>query len=299
MPECVHNTNVGFDLRYLGKNTIKLELYLHTCINLKIALEISTTTIVQLTSRSSLAKKKINIRKEIIDTGYIGNIIAILQNDFEKTYIIEPNEKIPQAIFLSLVKIAQLVSIRNRKKLGITAKKIQGFELMGRIDVPVNMRKVKDQIQIFEAEATLCESEKIRLVNLHISAKHYKHIKIPIYNNIGDIIEILEGTIIEYLSIEVEDQLSSTISDFPQLYQALRAVLLQKRPNKKEHPVAYTSRSLSLAKKNYGMPALEHLAIYWAPEAKAIQKADAKSIVKFIYQDLICQHGCPKKLLSD
>ncbi|KAG9298638.1 hypothetical protein G9A89_012706 [Geosiphon pyriformis] len=78
-------------------------------------------------------------------------------------------------------------------------------------------RKVKDQIQIFEAEATLCESEKIGLVNLHIPAKNYSHIKIPIYNNMGDIIEIPEGTIIGYLITKIEDQPSNTISDFSQL----------------------------------------------------------------------------------
>ncbi|KAG9288276.1 hypothetical protein G9A89_021307 [Geosiphon pyriformis] len=94
MPKCVHNTNVGFDLRYLGKNTIKLEPYLHTSIDLKIALEIPATTIIQLVSRSSLVKKEINIREEIINTGYVENIIAMLQNDSEKAYTIDPNKKI-------------------------------------------------------------------------------------------------------------------------------------------------------------------------------------------------------------
>ncbi|KAG9287985.1 hypothetical protein G9A89_017580 [Geosiphon pyriformis] len=124
MPECVHDTDTGFDLRYLRKNSIKLEPHLCTCIDLKIALEISATTIVQLASRSSLAKKGINIRGGIIDAGYVGNIIAMLQNDLEKTYTIDPNEKITQAIFLPLVKIAKLVSVGNREKLGITAREI-------------------------------------------------------------------------------------------------------------------------------------------------------------------------------
>ncbi|KAG9305938.1 hypothetical protein G9A89_016591 [Geosiphon pyriformis] len=106
MSEHVHDTNTEFDLRYLGKNPIKLEPYSCICIDLKIALKIPATTIVQLISRSNLAKKGINIREEIIDTRYIGNIIAILQNNSEKTYIINPNEKITQTIFLSLVKIA-------------------------------------------------------------------------------------------------------------------------------------------------------------------------------------------------
>ncbi|KAG9305484.1 hypothetical protein G9A89_006454 [Geosiphon pyriformis] len=46
--------------------------------------------------------------------------------------------------------------------------------------------------------------------------------------------------------------------------QTLRAVLSQKKPDGREHPVTYASRSLSPAEKNYETPALEHLAIYWA-----------------------------------
>ncbi|KAG9288110.1 hypothetical protein G9A89_017705 [Geosiphon pyriformis] len=79
---------------------------------------------VQLASRSSLAKKGINIKEGIINTGYVENIIAMLQNDSEKAYIIDSNEKIAQAIFLPLVKVAQLVSVGNREELGITARKI-------------------------------------------------------------------------------------------------------------------------------------------------------------------------------
>ncbi|GET54049.1 DDE-type integrase/transposase/recombinase [Rhizophagus irregularis DAOM 181602=DAOM 197198] len=35
------------------------------------------------------------------------------------------------------------------------------------------------------------------------------------------------------------------------------------------------------------------------PEAKAIKEANAKEISKFIYEEIICQHGCPKKILTD
>ncbi|KAG9297600.1 hypothetical protein G9A89_007675 [Geosiphon pyriformis] len=209
MPEYTHNTDAKFNLRYPKKDAIKLKPHLHTYIDLKIALEIPTTTMA---------------------------------------YVIKPNEKIVQAIFLPLVKIAQLVSVKNREELGIMAKRIQGFRSTDRINVPVNMaeeeiidkreiistyqqisiplynqymvvieRKVKDQIQIFEAEATLCESEKIGLVNLYIPAKNHSYIKILIYNNTEDIIEIPAGTTIRYLTTEIEDQLPNTISDFLQL----------------------------------------------------------------------------------
>ncbi|KAG9298258.1 hypothetical protein G9A89_002746 [Geosiphon pyriformis] len=79
-------------------------------------------------------------------------------------------------------------------------------------------RKVKDQIQIFEVEATLCESGKIGLVNLHIPAKNHSHIKILIYNNTEDIIEIPAGITIGYLTTEIENQLLDTIPDFLQLH---------------------------------------------------------------------------------
>jgi hypothetical protein len=35
------------------------------------------------------------------------------------------------------------------------------------------------------------------------------------------------------------------------------------------------------------------------PEARALEVADAKGIARFIYEDIICRHGCPKKILSD
>ncbi|KAG9299199.1 hypothetical protein G9A89_013847 [Geosiphon pyriformis] len=230
--KCVHNTDARFDLRYPGKDTIKLEPHSHTCIDLKIALKIPATTIIQLAFRNSLVKREINIREGIIDAEY--------------AYVIEPNKKIAQAIFLSLVKIAQLVSVGNREKLEIMVRGIQGFRSTGRIDVLGNMaekkiidkgeiiftcqpisilsynqyivvikRKVKDQVQIFEAKATLYKSGEINLVNLYIPAKNYSHIKISIYNNTGNIIEILAGTTIRYLTTKIKDQLSDTIPDFP------------------------------------------------------------------------------------
>ncbi|KAG9298291.1 hypothetical protein G9A89_002779 [Geosiphon pyriformis] len=248
MPECAHDTDIGFDLRYPEKEAIKLEPNLCTCIDLKIALEIPATIMVQLASRSSLAKKEINIRGGIINARYIKNIIAMLQNDSEKTYIIEPNEKIAQAIFLPLMKIAQLVSVEKREELDITAKRIQKFELTDRIDILVNIaekkivdkeeiisthqtisilpygqymlvikKEVRDQAQLFKTEATICESGEIGLTNLYISAKSPKNIKIPIHNTTEKVIKIPKETIIGYLTTEVEDQPPNHIPDFLQL----------------------------------------------------------------------------------
>src|ERR1044071_682002 len=35
------------------------------------------------------------------------------------------------------------------------------------------------------------------------------------------------------------------------------------------------------------------------PEAKAMKNATAKDTVDFIYQEIICRHGCPKIILTD
>ncbi|KAG9287883.1 hypothetical protein G9A89_017478 [Geosiphon pyriformis] len=78
-------------------------------------------------------------------------------------------------------------------------------------------KKKKDQAQIFEAEASLCELGEVRLINLHIPAKDYSHIKIPIYNNTRNVIEIPAGTVIGYLNTKMEDQPPNPIPDFPQL----------------------------------------------------------------------------------
>ncbi|KAG9295567.1 hypothetical protein G9A89_003870 [Geosiphon pyriformis] len=127
---------------------------------------------------------------------------------------------------------------------------------MGRIDIPVNMiekeivdkkeiisthqlisiplydqymlaikKEIKNQAQLFETEATICESGEIRLTNLYILAKSPKNIKIPIYNATEKIIKIPKRTIIEYLTIQVKDQPPNHIPDFPQLCKYVDIIL--------------------------------------------------------------------------
>ncbi|KAG9300179.1 hypothetical protein G9A89_000598, partial [Geosiphon pyriformis] len=204
MPKCTHDTDTEFNLRYPEKDAIKLEPHSCICIDLKVALKISATIKVQLAFRSSLAKKRINIKRRIINAEYVGSIIAMLQNNSEKTYIIEPNKKIAQTIFLSLVKIAQLVSVRNRKELEITY-------------MLAIKKKVKDQAQLFETNTIFCESGEIGLTNLYIPAKSPKNIKISIYKNTGNIIKIPEETTIGYLTTKIKNQPPNLISDFLQL----------------------------------------------------------------------------------
>ena len=35
------------------------------------------------------------------------------------------------------------------------------------------------------------------------------------------------------------------------------------------------------------------------PEARAVKRSTAEETVKFLYEDIICRHGCPKKIISD
>ena len=46
--------------------------------------------------------------------------------------------------------------------------------------------------------------------------------------------------------------------------QSLGTVLLQKRNDGSFHPVAYASRAVSAAEKNYGVADLETFAVIWA-----------------------------------
>ncbi|KAG9288482.1 hypothetical protein G9A89_015688 [Geosiphon pyriformis] len=77
-PKKAHEIDAEYDLRYPGKDTFVLKPKFLTKINLKIALKIPPGAMVQIASRSFLASKEINIRREIIDAGYTGDITVML-----------------------------------------------------------------------------------------------------------------------------------------------------------------------------------------------------------------------------
>ena len=45
------------------------------------------------------------------------------------------------------------------------------------------------------------------------------------------------------------------------------------------------------------MTAIDYLT-KWT-EARALEKASAEEVAQFIFEDIICRHGCPKIILSD
>ena len=57
-------------------------------------------------------------------------------------------------------------------------------------------------------------------------------------------------------------------------------------------PLPKTSRGYK-----YIVVAIDYLTKW--PEARALRRATAEEVSSFIYEDIICRHGCPSKLLSD
>ncbi|KAG9301444.1 hypothetical protein G9A89_018116 [Geosiphon pyriformis] len=126
-PEKAHKIDAGYDLRYPEKDTLVLQSKSLTKINLKIALKILPGAMVQIAFRSSLASKGINIRGEVIDAGYTGDITIMLQNETDKSFKIEHAEKITQAIYLLLINISSLQLVNNREQLRKSERGTQSF----------------------------------------------------------------------------------------------------------------------------------------------------------------------------
>ncbi|KAG9307077.1 hypothetical protein G9A89_016905 [Geosiphon pyriformis] len=220
--ERVHDTNAGFNLQYSKQSPIIIAPHSLVKIDFKIILEIPVSTMVQVASRSSLAKKKIDVKEKIINTGYMGNIIVMLQNNSDRLYKIESQEKIAQAIFLLLVKIPQLTPITTQKELGLTARGINGFGSSGRGNVPVNFTEensdqTQNQALLFKTSPEICSLADV--ANLYLLAKAHKHFKIPIHNPTENVIEIPEETLIGSISTDIQNpEKPQSISDFAQLF---------------------------------------------------------------------------------
>ncbi|KAG9292453.1 hypothetical protein G9A89_015323 [Geosiphon pyriformis] len=138
-PEKGHEIDTGYDLRYPNKDTLVLQPKFLTKINLKIALKIPSRAMVQIAFRSSLASKEINIKGKVINAGYTGDITIMLQNETDKPFKIEHAEKIAQAIYLLLINISSLQSVKNREQLGKRERETQGFGSTEQFTVPVNI----------------------------------------------------------------------------------------------------------------------------------------------------------------
>ncbi|KAG9296538.1 hypothetical protein G9A89_015130 [Geosiphon pyriformis] len=209
----IYLTENQYDLRYLGKNTLVLQPKSLTKINLRIAFEIPPETIVQIASQLLLASKEINVKGGVIDARYNENITIMLQNKTDKPFRIEHAEKIAQAIYLPLINILGLQSVKNREQLGKSERRTQGFGSIGRFTVPVNIalnvQNKSHQIfqllqpitilffgeyheiytcskptttqQIFESNEQICLKHEISISNVYIS-KGIKKFRVIFYN---------------------------------------------------------------------------------------------------------------------
>src|SRR6185436_3914571 len=54
---------------------------------------------------------------------------------------------------------------------------------------------------------------------------------------------------------------------------------------------------LTTTKKRYIIVATDYFTKW--PEARVIEKADAITVAWFLYDEIICRHGCPREILSD
>src|SRR5262249_15037459 len=55
--------------------------------------------------------------------------------------------------------------------------------------------------------------------------------------------------------------------------------------------------NISTNRNRYIIVAMDYLTKW--PEARPVKEATAKETVEFIYEDIICRHGCPGRILTD
>ncbi|KAG9289628.1 hypothetical protein G9A89_014363 [Geosiphon pyriformis] len=169
-------------------------------IDLKIVLKIPIT------------KREINVKREIINASYMGNIIVMLQNNLNRSYKIESQEKIAQAIFLFLIKIPQLISASLPEELmGLDQVEEKTYQSTSQ------KKTIQDQVLLFKADPEICSLADV--ANLYLPAKAHKHFKIPIHNLTEDVIKISKRTFIGSILPDIQhSEKPQSILDFAQLF---------------------------------------------------------------------------------
>ncbi|KAG9296501.1 hypothetical protein G9A89_015093 [Geosiphon pyriformis] len=248
-PEKAHKINAGYDLKYPGKDTLVLKPKSLTKINLKIALKIPPGAMVQITSWSFLASKRINIRGEIIDAGYTRDITVMLQNETDKPFKIEHAEKIAQAIYLPLINISGLQLVNQREQLRKSNRGTQSFGSTRRftvlVNIALNTQNKSHQIlrlpqpitispfgehleiytctkptttqQIFESNEQVCLEHKILIPNIYIP-EGTKKVRVTFYNPNNYPIILLNKLEIGVIHSNIfQQELPQTVPNFPEI----------------------------------------------------------------------------------
>ncbi|KAG9301350.1 hypothetical protein G9A89_018022 [Geosiphon pyriformis] len=220
-PEKAHEIDVGYDLRYPGKDTLQW-------------------------FKSPFG---INVRGGIIDAGYTGDITVMLQNETDKLFKIEHAEKIAQAIYLPLINILGLQLVNQREQLGKSNRGTQGFGSTGQFTVPVNIalntQNESHQIlrlsqpitilpfgehpeiytctkptttqQIFESNEQVCLEHNILIPNIYIP-EGTKKIRVTFYNPNNYPIILLNNLEIGVIHSKIfQQELPQTVPNFPEI----------------------------------------------------------------------------------
>ncbi|KAG9297188.1 hypothetical protein G9A89_019469 [Geosiphon pyriformis] len=178
-------------------------------INLKIALKISLEAMIQITSQSSLASKKINVREGIIVAGYTEDITIMLQNKTDKLFQIEHAKKIAQAIYLPLINISGLQLISQREQLGKSERKTNSFGSTGQFTVPPTTTQ-----QIFEFNKQVCLEHNILIPNIYIP-EGTKKVQVTFYNSNNYPIVLLNNLEIGVIYSNIfQQELPQTVLNF-------------------------------------------------------------------------------------
>ncbi|KAG9287526.1 hypothetical protein G9A89_019587 [Geosiphon pyriformis] len=210
-PEKAHEIDAEYDLRYPDKDTLVLKPKSLTKINLKIALEIPPGAMVQIASQSSLASKGINVRGEIIDAEYTGDITVILQNETNKPFKIKHAEKIAQAIYLLLINILGLQLVNQKELLGKNERGTQEH-----LEIYICLKSTTTQ-QIFESNEQVCLEHNISIPNIYIP-EGTKKVQVTFYNPNNYPIVLLNNLEIGIIHSNVfQQELPQTVPNFSEI----------------------------------------------------------------------------------
>ena len=125
VPERAHSTDAGLDLRAMETKTIPS--YGYASFKTGIHVEIPAGYVGLITSKSGLMAKGITCRGTI-DSGYTGEIRAVMFNQSAEHYLVKKGDKITQLVVMPcLLESVELVS-----ELAETERGSGGFGSTGR-----------------------------------------------------------------------------------------------------------------------------------------------------------------------
>jgi deoxyuridine 5'-triphosphate nucleotidohydrolase len=165
LPEKAHSTDAGYDVFYTGEKEEVIPAHKVLLVDIYIAIEIPVGVMCQVMSRSSLAKQGINVKGGVIDSGYTGNISVIIQNDSEEDFLLKPQQKIAQLVFLQLASIDSLQPVETRKELGQTSRGTDGFGSTDLTEAQTYFLEQEREEKIIE-QRKLTEDQERRLIQL-------------------------------------------------------------------------------------------------------------------------------------